>query len=56
MISDTFMHDYSWILMGVIIVFTAFIGYILNKNIDPDEIDQDDEENEFNSKDTDENK
>jgi hypothetical protein len=55
MVSDDFMHDYLWILVIVVLLFTAFIGGILNKNIDPNEI-EDDEEEELNSDNTDEDK
>ncbi len=56
MVSDEFMHDYFWIVIMVVLLFTAFVGGILNKNIDPNEIEEDDEKDEFNSNDTDEDK
>lgn len=51
---DDFMKDYLWIVAVVIIIFTIIIAKILNTNIDPDEIEQEDEY-ELNKNNTDEN-
>lgn len=44
--NESFIENYLWIIVLVILLFTAFVGYTLNKNIDPDEIDEE-EEDEF---------
>ena len=59
MISDSFMQDNLWIMVMVVLLFTAFVGGILNKNIDPNEIEEDEEEeeeDEFKSNNTNEDK
>lgn len=53
-LSDAFIKDYMWILIVLVLIFTVFIGYTLNKNIDPSEIEE--EEDEFNTNNTDEDK
>lgn len=49
MVSDEFMKEYLWVVVLAILLLTAFIGYALNKNIDPNEVDNEEEENNLNS-------
>lgn len=49
MVSDEFMKEYLWVVVLVILLLTCFIGYALNKNIDPNEVDNEEEENNLNS-------
>lgn len=49
MVSDEFMKEYLWVVVLAVLLLTAFIGYALNKNIDPNEVDNEEEENNLNS-------
>ncbi len=55
-LSEDFLKNHMWILVIIILVFTIYVGYILNKNIDPSEIEEDKDEEETNLNNTDENK
>lgn len=35
--TDNFMKDNLWIMLIVVLLFTAFVAYVLNKNNDPEE-------------------
>lgn len=45
MVSDDFMKEYLWVIMLVVLLLIAFIVYALNKNIDPEEADDESKEN-----------
>ena len=45
--NECFIEDYLWIVAVVILAFTIYVAYLLNKNTDPSEIDEDyDDEDE----------
>jgi hypothetical protein len=45
---NNFIENYLWLFVIVILLFTCFVGYILNKHIDPNEIEEEDEEEDIN--------
>lgn len=57
-LSDEFMKENMWIIVLVVLLFVAFVGYGLNKNIDPSECedDQEGEDTEPKTNNTDEDK
>ncbi len=42
--SETFIGNYLWIAVLIIIAFTIFVAYLLNQNIDESELEDDEEE------------
>jgi cytoskeletal protein RodZ len=43
--NEAFIKDHLWIVIVIVVGFTAFVGYLLNKNSDPSEEWEDDEDN-----------
>jgi hypothetical protein len=45
---NNFIEDNLWIFVMAILVFTCFVAYNLNKNIDPSEEEEEDQEEDIN--------
>lgn len=40
---DSFMEKYLWLIVIGILIFSVIVGWILNTNIDPSEIEEEEE-------------
>lgn len=47
MSSECFIEDHLWIVIVVILAFTLYVSYLLNKNTDPEDIDDDEEDEHY---------
>jgi type II secretory pathway component PulF len=48
--AESFIEDYLWLVVLIIIAFTIFVAYLLNKNIDASECEEGDDDDEDEDK------